>query len=329
VAAARGALAAPFLIAAGPGRKGRLAKRGSAENPARGAAMSRNDHSDDRSKRTLEPIHTRGYKHIPHLRDKLPWLFGLHPFIKRNYELARELHVSPATLSTWLNGVRFSDARTIAPANPDSIPIEHFRSFVDLWGLPADVLDLEDLDEFRRTIEHFELGRGAWERLVRAVPDDTRIEIIVEDATRGLVDPDEEEELGIPHFNVGARIMLRIASAGLRHGALLEQDRSGWLSLRPNPRWTETNVDGQMIFPRQHADGPPRFARLEGPGLHRLLAVFTDEPLPVGVLEILMGRPIDPGRLNYTATVIQSRLAAGPDKCQLVSRRFLAVTPAD
>ena len=237
--------------------------------------MSRNNHSDDRGKRTLEPIHTRGYKHIPHLRDKLPWLFGLHPFIKRNYELARELHVSPATLSTWLNGVRFSDARTIAPANPDSIPIEHFRSFVDLWGLPADVLDLEDLDEFRRTIEHFELGRGAWERLVRAVPDDTRIEIIVEDATRGLVDPDEEEELGIPHFNVGARIMLRVSSAGLRHGAMLEQDRSGWLSLRPNPRWTETDVDGQMIFPRQHADGPPRFARLEGPGLHRLLAVFT------------------------------------------------------
>ena len=47
--------------------------------------------------------------------------------------------------------------------------------------------------------------------------------------------------------------------------------------------------------------GPPRFARLEGPGLHRLLAVFTAEPLPGGVLEILMGRPIDPGRLNYTA----------------------------
>lgn len=291
--------------------------------------MSRDDHSNDRGKRKLDPIHTRGYKHIPRLKDKLPWLFGSHPFIKRNYELARELHVSPATLSTWLNGVKFSDAKTIAPANPDSIPIEHFRSFVDLWGLPAEVLDMEDLDEFRRTIEHFEVGRGAWDSLMRSVPDDARIEIIVENVTRGLVDPDEEEELGVPHFPVGGRMMLRVSSPGLHHGALLEQDRSGWLSLRPNPRWTDTNVDGQMIFPRQRADGAPRFARLEGPGLHRLLAIFTDEPLPGGVMEILMGRPIDSGRLNYTATVIQSRLAAGPDKCQLMSRRFLAVTSTD
>jgi hypothetical protein len=57
--------------------------------------------------------------------------------------------------------------------------------------------------------------------------------------------------------------------------------------------------------------------------------LFSDEPLPGGILEILMGRPIDSGRLNYTAGVIQSRLAAGPDKCQLMSRRFLAVTPRD
>jgi hypothetical protein len=27
--------------------------------------------------------------------------------------------------------------------------------------------------------------------------------------------------------------------------------------------------------------------------------------------------------------VLQSRLGAGPDKCQLLSRRFLAVSPAD
>jgi hypothetical protein len=292
--------------------------------------MGRSNRGDDRGKRTLEPIHTRRYRHIPHLRDKLPWLFGLHPFIKRNYELARELHVSPGTLSTWLNGTKFSDARTIAPANPDSIPVEYFRSFVDLWGLPPEVLDLDDLNEFRRTIEHFETGRGTWDRLVRSVPDDPRIEILVEDTTRGLVDPDEEEELGVPRFPVGTRLMLRVPSGGLRHGALLEYDRSGWVSLRPNPRWTETELDGEtMIFPRQRADGAPRFARLEGAGLHRVLAIFTDEPLPPGVLEILMARPIDSGRLNYTGTVLQSRLGAGPDKCQLLSRRFLAVSPAD
>jgi hypothetical protein len=270
-------------------------------------------------KRPLDPVFTRNYKHIPHLREKLPWLCSLHPFIRRNYEVARELHVVPATFSKWLNGDEFG-------VNPDTIPIEHFRDFLDLWGLPAEILDIEDMAEFRSAIEHFEVGRGPWEKLVRAVPDDIRIEIVAESATRGIVDPDEEEEAGIPRLSVGERIMLRVAALGLRHGAMLEYDRSGWVSLRPNPRWPETATEGVMIFPRQHPQGPPRFARLEGAGLHRILVILTDEPLAGGVLDILMSRPIDAGRLNYVASIIQSRLAAGPDKCQLLSRRFLALT---
>ena len=74
---------------------------------------------------------------------------------------------------------------------------------------------------------------------------------------RELGDPDEEEELGVPRFPVGTRLMLRVPSGGLRHGALLEYDRSGWVSLRPNPRWTETELDGIPVFNQDEDRNPP------------------------------------------------------------------------
>ena len=52
-------------------------------------------------RRHLDPTHTTRYVHIPHLREKLEWLYGYHPLIKSQERLADELEVSPATLSTW------------------------------------------------------------------------------------------------------------------------------------------------------------------------------------------------------------------------------------
>jgi hypothetical protein len=283
----------------------------------------RDENDAELGKRELDPAYTRGYVHIPRLRDKLPWLYALHPSVDSQKKLAMALRISPAQLSTWLNGTRYTDARTIAPLNPDSIPIKHFRSFIDIWGLPAEILEIDDVAEFRSAIEHFEGGRGAWEKLVRAVADDDRIEILVEAATRGIIDPEEEEETGIPLFREGERIMLRVADPGLRHGAMLEQDRSGWICLRPNPRWRETELEGAMIFPRQRPDLPPRFARLEGGGMHRVLVILSAEALPARLIDLLMRRPIDVGVLNYAATILQDRLAGGDDKCRLMSRRFL------
>jgi hypothetical protein len=287
------------------------------------------ENDEELAKRQLDPKYTRGYVHISHLRDKLPWLYSLHPTVDSQKKLSRALRVSPAQLSTWLNGVRYSDARTTAAVNPDSIPIKHFQSFVDIWGMPAEILEVTDLAEFRSAIQHFEGGRGAWDKLLRAVPDDDdAIEIIAEGLARGMVDPDDEEEAGLTRFPVGERIMLRVAAQGCRHGLMLEHDRAGWVSLRPNPRWPQTEVTGALVFPRQHAGRPPRFARLEGVGLHRILVILTDEALSAPVLELLLRRPIEMSSLNYTATVLADRMAAAPDKCRLVSRRFLASTSA-
>jgi DNA-binding response OmpR family regulator len=33
-------------------------------------------------RRHLDPVHTTRYVHIPHLREKLEWLYGYHPLIK-------------------------------------------------------------------------------------------------------------------------------------------------------------------------------------------------------------------------------------------------------
>jgi hypothetical protein len=288
---------------------------------------------DATGKRELDPKFTRGYVHIPHLRDKLPWLYSLHPTVGTQYKLARALRVAPAQLSTWLNGVRHSDARTTGTVNPDSIPIKHFQAFVDIWGLPAEILEVDDLAEFRSAIQHFEGGRGAWDKLVRAVADDDEaIEIIAENATRGLVDPDDEEEAGLARFVVGERLMLRVPANGFRHGIMLEQDRGGWFALRPTARAPQTEIADELVFPRrqteQQTERPARFARLEVAGLHRILVILTNEPLPPPVLDLLLRRPIDVSSLNYTATVLQDRLTAGAGQCRLLSRRFIASTPA-
>jgi hypothetical protein len=275
------------------------------------------------NRRELEPVHTKGYMHLPHLREKLEWLYGYHPFVNTQYQLASELKVSPATLSTWLNGTRYTDPRTVATVNPDSIPIKHYRSFLDIWGLPGPILEIEDLIEFKNALATFEAGRGPWEKLVRALPDDESIEIVA-NAQRGVIDPEDAEDPGIVQLYAGDEVLLRAHQPGARHAAMLLQDRVGWSSLRPNPRWPDTQVDGEIIFPRQGTDDAPRFARLDTVGgVHRVLVIFTEEPLPAGVLQILLARPMDIGSLNHTVSVLQNRLAAGPGKCRILSRRFL------
>ena len=104
----------------------------------------------NREKRQLEPTHTNKRRvHIPRLREKLEWLYGYHPTVRKQKELARKLGVSPAALSGWLNGKTYTDATTIAPANPDCIPIKHFPRFVEIWELPIAVLELSDMTEFK------------------------------------------------------------------------------------------------------------------------------------------------------------------------------------
>src|SRR5258708_4389370 len=66
-----------------------------------GAEPMPTGNDEELGKRELDPKYTRGYVHIPHLRDKLPWLYSLHPTVDAQYKLARTLRVAPAQLSTW------------------------------------------------------------------------------------------------------------------------------------------------------------------------------------------------------------------------------------
>jgi transcriptional regulator with XRE-family HTH domain len=114
----------------------------------------------NQEKRQLEPTYTKRCVHIPRLREKLEWLYGYNPTVKRQKDLARELGVSPATLSSWLNGRTYSDSTTIASVNPDCIPIRYFPKFVDIWALPISVLELSDLTEFKDTLLSLRTGHG-------------------------------------------------------------------------------------------------------------------------------------------------------------------------
>src|SRR5215471_2543854 len=104
-------------------------------------------------RRELDPTFTRGYVHIPHLRDKLPWLYSLHPTVNAQYKLAAALRVSTAQLSTWLNGVKVSDPKSFGAVNPDSMPIKHFQSFLDVWGIPPEYLEMTDIAAFEKAVK--------------------------------------------------------------------------------------------------------------------------------------------------------------------------------
>jgi hypothetical protein len=276
-------------------------------------------------KRAIKPIFTKGYKHIPHLKEKLLWLYGFLQEVQCQRDHAAVIGISPAAFSTWVNGSLFKDAAgNTARANPESIPAKYYGKFVKSCGLPTEIIELPDLVEFKTALDHFENYSGGWNKLIGGLPDDDRIEIIAENTTRTLVDPDEEEVDGIPRYRVGERIMVRVANHGWRYGILLEEDRGGWTALRPSARITETALDGPLLFPRQDPDRPPRFARLDGVGLHRVLVVLTKTALPAGALEVILQRPIYPGKLNYFASVLLKRRAADKDACLFMSRRFVA-----
>lgn len=275
-------------------------------------------------KRDIKPIFTRGYKHIPHLKEKLLWLYGFLQGIQSQRDHAAAIGISPAAFSTWINGTLFKDgAGNTARANPESIPAKYYGKFVNSCGLPTEILELTDLVEFKAALDHFENASGGWSKLVNDLPDDERIEIIAESATRTLVDEAEEEVEGVPRYRVGDRIMVRVACEGWHYGILLEEDRGGWVALRPSVRTPETQLDGALLFPRQEAERP-RFARLDGIGLHRVIVVLSKNAFPAGVLQVIMQRPIDLGKLNYFASVLQKRRAADKDSCLLMSRRFVA-----
>jgi transcriptional regulator with XRE-family HTH domain len=285
--------------------------------------------SEGGKRRELEPTHTKGYVHVPLLREKLGWLYGWHPLVKTQYLLAREMGVSPATLSSWLNGRRYSDTRNVAVVDPDSIPKKYFQQFLDVWPLTEDTMQAADLAQFKSALQDSKVDRHPWERLVGELVDDERIEIVA-NVTRGLIDPDETDADGIPQFRPGDGIALRVKNPNLRHGVMLLQDRTGWSSLRPTPKARGTEIDGDLIFPRQLAAAPVRFAHLDATiGMHRVLVVLMDDALPPDVINILLARPVDSAGLIQIVSLLQNRLAGGSEKCRMLSRRFIVTSGAN
>jgi hypothetical protein len=275
-----------------------------------------------KGKRLFDPAFTSDFVHVPHLQTKIGILGGHHPRIKHQKHVARELKVQESTLSTWISGMKYRDEVSIATSNPECIPVLYYPSFLEIYGLPAAIMELADLTEFRQAVATFEAGLGPWVKLVQALPDGATIEIIAANATRGLIDPDGVDDPGVLQLRAGDEIMIRAPNPGLCHGAMLLQDRLSWSCLRPSPRFRETEVEGDMVFPRQIPNEPPRFAKLEAiGGIHRAVMIFTAETLPSSVLEVLLARPLDSRSLNSIVPILNSLLASG--SCRMLSRRFL------
>jgi hypothetical protein len=276
------------------------------------------DKSADRTAAPQEVITPRHVR-IPKFKEKLELLYRHHPFIRRQYEFFAEVGVAPATGSNWVNPPFDPDGVRV---NPGTVPAKHFNTVANVFGVPGPVLLMEDLAEFEKALATFESGRGAWDKLIRALPNEEKVEIIVNEEKR-IVDPDEtDEDPGLLQVRNGDEIAISIANPGLKHAVLLQQDPGGWYSLRPTRRVKETEIGDALIYPRLGPDGVRRFASIEGTGVHLVLAIFTRDPLPAWISDILLADSLDES-LDKTVATFHNLLAAGPDKCRMFGRRFL------
>ena len=273
-----------------------------------------------RAKQAPPAYYTPRHVRIPHMREKVELLYRYHPSIRRQYELAAAMKVSEAALAGYINGIPSADGVRV---NPGTVPSKHFSPLASIFGVPGALLESENFAEFKNAFGVMEAGRGAWDRLVRPLSDDEAIEIIVNDDRR-IIDPDQDDNHeGILRVFASQEIMLRVENPGFRHGALLQQDRDGWHTLWPNAQSRETEVEDALVFPRQSPGSMPRFAPLEGSGVHLLLAIFTQEPLPANVLNAFMADTIKDDDLNSAASTLNNLIITGKGK--LLSRRFLLV----
>jgi hypothetical protein len=69
------------------------------------------------------------------------------------------------------------EAMRIAPGalrgmKPDTVPVKFFGALVDIFGVPAAVLESKDLAELKRAFEVPKAGRSAWNRLTGVLSDD-------------------------------------------------------------------------------------------------------------------------------------------------------------
>jgi hypothetical protein len=280
---------------------------------------SRRTGRPDKKRDVLREVITPRHVRIPRFKEKLELLFRYHPFIRRQYEFCEEVGVSAATGSTWINPPPDADGVFV---NPGTVPAKHFNSVANVFGVPGPVLLMEDLAEFEKALATFESGRGAWEKLVRALPNDDKVEIIVNEEKR-IVDPDEDDEdRGLLRVRNGDEIFIRVTNPTLKHAILLQRDPDGWSSLRPTRRAKDTEVEGALIYPRANPAGMPRFAIVEGSGVHQVLAIFTRDPLPGWITDMFIADSLADG-LDRAVGVFHNLLAAGPDKCRMFGRRFL------
>jgi hypothetical protein len=133
----------------------------------------------------------RNFVRVPALEKKLSWLYGRHPQIRSDGDLAKQMGVSRTRIHELIYGK--------TQGGPGTFPI---KSLELLCSFFADYVDREtmgcpDLDEFRRRIE--ERPRQVWARRLEDTPDTPDLEI-VGNRTKGIVDPDEIELHGLPEF---------------------------------------------------------------------------------------------------------------------------------
>jgi hypothetical protein len=231
--------------------------------------------------------------HIKHFDEKFRYLFSDHPSIKTYNGLADAIKVSPGLISGWKNGTDTT--------HPEHIPIKHIGSVCDRLFVAQEVLELEDIEQFRARAKE-RPGPGPWETLVLSAPSSPSLSIITGAqlrenpallwVPRGIHWAEEADE-DVPVFRAGESILIRLASEAGWHAALFCRDRASWQALCPTRAAPETRISdtGAFYFPPQIDFAHPRLANLDVLlGNQLLVAVITKDPIPEHLRQQIMSR---------------------------------------
>ena len=182
------------------------------------------------------------------------------------------------------------------------------------------MLLVEDLDAFRDAVRRVDNTLKPWERFVRGLPETTDLRIFVSsDCNRGIVDPDETE--GLFRLWLSDRVMFRIALPAPHYFVFLVEDTMGWQCFWPKPGVAD-DASPTFAFPRER-NGLARYAFIDSLGIHRALAVVSEEPLPPEVRGVLQQNPLQRAALDTIAGRLQTLRSEG--RCSFLSRRFFVI----
>lgn len=205
---------------------------------------------------------------IVQLGQKLTYLYGRHPTICSNEELAKALKIDPRNISYWIYG---------SPTQkPNRVPDKHVNILCDIFSVRQNILLSLSFNQFKAALDG-----GIWLDFVKKALRWRWLRLVRCDASRGLVFPKDRDKT-LETFNLAEQVQVSLTLP--RRWAEQIPHKPLYLALFSIDQEKTTVLVPSKAFPDARVFSPvfttPSF-NIEGPtGDQSILILLTAEPLP-------------------------------------------------